>query len=398
MASADATTPDATGGPWAPLRLGAAGGARIWPPVVLAPMAGITNAPFRTLCQEQAESATTARPAGLYVSEMITTRALVERDAKTLRLIRFADTERPRSIQLYGVDPHIVGRAVAMIVDEDLADHIDLNFGCPVPKVTRKGGGSALPYKRNLLRDILRSAVKNARDVPVTIKMRKGIDDDHLTYLDAGRIAVDEGVTWVALHGRTAEQHYGGTADWSAIARLKEVVTDIPVLGNGDIWDAEDALRMMRETGCDGVVVGRGCLGRPWLFRDLVSAFEGSAERARPTLGEATAIMRRHAVLLAEWIGDEAHGVTDLRKHVAWYMKGFSVGGTIRRGLATASSLAELDEYFGQLDLDQPWPIGADGPRGRTAGGKRVILPEGWLDDPECALPPVDAELDHSGG
>jgi len=397
MAPSDATTPDATG-PWAPLGLGAAGGDRISPPVVLAPMAGITNAPFRTLCQEQAESATAARPAGLYVSEMITTRALVERDAKTLRLIRFADTERPRSIQLYGVDPDIVGRAVAMIVDEDLADHIDLNFGCPVPKVTRKGGGSALPYKRNLLRDILRSAVKNARGVPVTIKMRKGIDDDHLTYLDAGRIAVDEGVTWVALHGRTAEQHYGGTADWSAIARLKEVVTDIPVLGNGDIWDAEDALAMMRETGCDGVVVGRGCLGRPWLFRDLVSAFEGSAERARPTLGEVCAIMRRHAVLLSEWIGDETHGVTDLRKHVAWYMKGFSVGGTIRRGLATASSLAELDDWFGRLDLTQEWPIGAAGPRGRTAGGKRVILPDGWLDDPECALPPLDAELDHSGG
>jgi len=397
MAPADATTRDATG-PWAPLLLGAAGGDRISPPVVLAPMAGITNAPFRTLCQEQAESATAARPAGLYVSEMITTRALVERDAKTLRLIRFADTERPRSIQLYGVDPDIVGRAVAMIVDENLADHVDLNFGCPVPKVTRKGGGSALPYKRNLLRDILRSAVKNARGVPVTIKMRKGIDDDHLTYLDAGRIAVDEGVTWVALHGRTAEQHYGGTADWSAIARLKEVVTDIPVLGNGDIWDAEDALRMMRETGCDGVVVGRGCLGRPWLFRDLVSAFEGSAERARPTLGEVCAIMRRHAVLLSEWIGDETHGVTDLRKHVAWYMKGFSVGGTIRRGLATASSLAELDDWFGRLDLDQEWPIGAAGPRGRTAGGKRVILPDGWLDDPECALPPLDAELDHSGG
>lgn len=240
----------------------------VQPPVVLAPMAGITNAPFRTLCREFSGGK------GLFVSEMITTRALVERNAKTMQLIHFDKTETPRSIQLYGVDPVTVGKAVRMIVDEDLADHIDLNFGCPVPKVTRKGGGSALPFKRPLLRAILNEAVSNAGAVPVTIKMRKGINDDHLTYLDAGRIAVDEGVTAVALHGRTAAQHYGGTADWDAIARLKEHVPEIPVLGNGDIWCADDALRMMRETGCDGVVVGRGCLGRPWLFADLVSGFE----------------------------------------------------------------------------------------------------------------------------
>src|SRR5690242_3957677 len=239
----------------------------VTPPVVLAPMAGITNAPFRTLCREFSGGK------GLFVSEMITTRALVERNEKTMQLIHFDATETPRSIQLYGVDPVTVGKAVRMIVDEDLADHIDLNFGCPVPKVTRKGGGSALPYKRNLLRSILREAVGNAGDLPVTIKMRKGIDDDHLTFLDAGRIAVEEGVTAVALHGRTAAQHYGGTADWDAIARLKEHVPEIPVLGNGNIWSAADALRMMAATGCDGVVVGRGCLGRPWLFGDLVAAF-----------------------------------------------------------------------------------------------------------------------------
>ena len=248
----------------------------VQPPVVLAPMAGITNAPFRTLCREFSGGK------GLFVSEMITTRALVERNEKTMQLIHFDETETPRSIQLYGVDPVTVGKAVRMIVDEDLADHIDLNFGCPVPKVTRKGGGSALPYKRPLLRAILNEAVSNAGGLPVTIKMRKGIDDDHLTYLDAGRIAVEEGVTAVALHGRTAAQHYGGTADWDAIARLKEHVPEIPVLGNGDIWCADDALRMMRETGCDGVVVGRGCLGRPWLFGDLVAAFEGSGRPAAP--------------------------------------------------------------------------------------------------------------------
>ncbi|MBI0300672.1 tRNA dihydrouridine synthase DusB [Streptomyces sp. PRKS01-29] len=368
----------------------------VQPPVVLAPMAGITNAPFRTLCREFSGGR------GLFVSEMITTRALVERDAKTMRLIHFDGTEKPRSIQLYGVDPGTVGKAVQMIVDEDLADHIDLNFGCPVPKVTRKGGGSALPYKRHLLRSILREAVTAAGPLPVTMKMRKGIDDDHITYLDAGRIAVEEGVTAIALHGRTAAQHYGGTADWESIARLKEAVPEIPVLGNGDIWSADDAVRMMRETGCDGVVVGRGCLGRPWLFGDLVAAFEpggGAPVYARPTLKEVAAVMRRHAELLAEWLEDEERGVIDFRKHVAWYTKGFSVGSEMRKRLAITSSLAELDALLAELDLDQEWPPGADGPRGRTSGRNRVVLPDGWLDDPyDRAGVGADAEQDTSGG
>ncbi|MFF5821135.1 tRNA dihydrouridine synthase DusB [[Kitasatospora] papulosa] len=365
----------------------------VQPPVVLAPMAGITNAPFRTLCREFSGGK------GLFVSEMITTRALVERNEKTMQLIHFDASETPRSIQLYGVDPVTVGKAVRMIVDEDLADHIDLNFGCPVPKVTRKGGGSALPYKRPLLRAILREAVAQAGDLPVTIKMRKGIDDDHTTYLDAGRIAVEEGVTAVALHGRTTAQHYGGTADWDAIARLKEHVPEIPVLGNGDIWSADDALRMMRETGCDGVVVGRGCLGRPWLFGDLVSAFEGTGTRQAPVLRQVADVMLRHATLLGEWIGDESRGVIDFRKHVAWYLKGFAVGSDMRRKLAVTSSLEELGTQLQELDLDQPWPDGADGPRGRTSGNNRVALPDGWLKDPyDCAGVSADAELDTSGG
>ncbi|MFJ8475873.1 tRNA dihydrouridine synthase DusB [Kitasatospora sp. NPDC094011] len=367
---------------------------RVWPPVVLAPMAGITNAPFRTLCREQSGGK------GLYVSEMITTRALVERNAKTMQLIRFDPSEKPRSIQLYGVDPVTVGKAARMISDEGLADHIDLNFGCPVPKVTRKGGGSALPYKRNLLREILREAVANAGDLPVTMKMRKGIDDDHLTYLDAGRIGAEEGVAAIALHGRTAAQHYGGTADWSAIARLREAVpAHVPVLGNGDIWSADDALRMMRGTGCDGVVVGRGCLGRPWLFKDLVSIFEGDVDYARPDFGYVARAMVRHAQLLGEWLGDEARGVIDFRKHVAWYTKGFSVGSELRVRLANSSSLAELAGTLALVEQTQTWPIGADGPRGRTSGNGRVVLPEGWLDDPyDCARPGEDAESDTSGG
>ncbi|MGH4028142.1 tRNA dihydrouridine synthase DusB [Actinomycetota bacterium Odt1-20B] len=384
---------------------------QVQPPVVLAPMAGITNAPFRTLCREFSGGK------GLFVSEMITTRALVERNEKTMQLIHFDATEKPRSIQLYGVDPATVGKAVRMIAEEDLADHIDLNFGCPVPKVTRKGGGSALPYKRHLLRAILREAVSGAGDLPVTMKMRKGIDDDHITYLDAGRIAVEEGVTAIALHGRTAAQHYGGTADWDAIARLKEHVPEIPVLGNGDIWCADDALRMMRSTGCDGVVVGRGCLGRPWLFGDLVAAFEGTGAPKSPSLREVSRVMLRHATLLDEWIErggtarrasveggggrreGESRGVIDFRKHVAWYLKGFAVGSEMRKRLAVTSSLAELEDGLGELDLDQPWPTGADGPRGRTSGNNRVVLPDGWLKDPyDCAGISAEAELDTSGG
>ncbi|GGL25819.1 MULTISPECIES: tRNA dihydrouridine synthase DusB [Streptomyces] len=406
MSTLTTSTPHPTA---APLRIGPH---TVAPPVVLAPMAGITNAPFRTLCREFSGGK------GLFVSEMITTRALVERNEKTMQLIHFDATETPRSIQLYGVDPVTVGKAVRMIAEEGLADHIDLNFGCPVPKVTRKGGGSALPYKRHLLRAIVREAVTGAGDLPVTMKMRKGLDDDHLTYLDAGRIAVEEGVTAIALHGRTTAQHYGGTADWDAIARLKEHVPEIPVLGNGDIWSAEDALRMVRETGCDGVVVGRGCLGRPWLFADLVAAFEGRTDSfVRPTLREVADVMVRHATLLGEWIGNggtarratveggggrregEARGVIDFRKHVAWYLKGFAVGSEMRKRLAVTSSLEALRAGLDELDLDQPWPAGADGPRGRTSGNNRVVLPDGWLKDPyDCAGVGEDAELDTSGG
>jgi nifR3 family TIM-barrel protein len=360
------------------------------PPVVLAPMAGITNQPFRTLCREYG--------GGLYVSEMITTRALVERDPETMRLIEFGPHESPRSLQLYGVDPAVVREAVTMIVAEDRADHIDLNFGCPVPKVTRKGGGAALPWKRDLLRSVLRAAVGAAGDLPVTMKMRKGIDDDHLTYLDAGRIAEDEGVAAVALHGRTAAQAYSGQADWEAVARLKETVTSVPVLGNGDVWEAADALRMMRETGCDGVVVGRGCLGRPWLFRALDRAFAGLPDEAGPALGEVADVMRRHAGLMAAWLGEDK-GAREFRKHVSWYLKGFAVGGETRNRLALVSSLRELDQLLATLDPGQPFPAVAVGaPRGRAGSPRRVVLPEGWLAERSGGVLDADAELAVSGG
>jgi nifR3 family TIM-barrel protein len=366
-------------------------------PVVLAPMAGITNTAFRRLCREFG--------AGLYVSEMITSRALVERTPESMRLIRHHESETLRSIQLYGVDPKTVAEAVTMLVAEDRADHIDLNFGCPVPKVTRKGGGAALPWKRDLFRQIVEGAVKAAGDVPLTVKMRKGIDSDHLTYIEAAKAAQGAGVASIALHARTAAEFYSGQADWSAIAALKEAITDTPVLGNGDIWSAEDALRMVDQTGCDGVVVGRGCLGRPWLFGDLASAFRtGSADAvAQPSLGQVAATFRRHAELLVEFFDSEERGCRDIRKHVAWYFKGYPVGGELRASLATVDTLAHLDDLLGTLDWDQPYPgEGAEGPRGRAGTPKRPALPEGGLASRELAgddrTTLNDAELDTSGG
>jgi nifR3 family TIM-barrel protein len=354
-------------------------------------MAGITNVAYRRLCREYG--------AGLYVCEMVTSRALVERNAETVRMARFHPSEHPRSLQLYGVDPHVVGEAVRMIVAEDLADHVDLNFGCPVPKVTKKGGGSALPYKRQLFRSIVRAAVTNAGALPITVKLRKGIDDDNLTYLDAGRTAQQEGVTWVALHGRTAAQMYGGIADRAAMARLKESL-DIPVLGNGDIWTAQDALDLMSETGCDGVVVGRGCLGRPWLFRDLAEVFAGRPVPPSPSLGEVATVMRRHAELLVDTFdGDEDRACRDFRKHVSWYTKGFRVGGETRAALGMVGDLAELDLLLARLDPAESYPTEVAAlPRGRSTGTRRVALPDGWLTDPDEDVVPWEAELAHSGG
>ena len=368
----------------------------VWPPVVLAPMAGVTNAPFRTLCREHG--------AGLYVSEMITARGLVDGHLKTSRLSHFAPTESPRSIQLYGTEPESLGRAVRMLVEEDRVDHIDLNFGCPMPKVTRKGGGAAIPLKPRLFAAIVGSAVEAAGNVPVTVKFRLGTDAGHLTFLDTGRIAEGLGAASVALHARTAEQLYSGEADWSCVADLKAAVTSIPVFGNGDVWEAWDALRLLRSTGCDGVVVGRGCLGRPWLFGHLAAVFGptpasgGSEPRNPPCLAEVADTMRRHARLLVDWAGP--HGIRDFRKHTAWYLKGYATGPAIRRDLQTIDSLDDLDRHL--EDLDPHLTLDPDSlriPRSHRNGPRRVALPEGWLDDPDDATPPpAEAEALVSGG
>ena len=376
---------------------------RIEVPVVLAPMAGITNTAYRRLCQEYG--------GGLYVSEMVTSRALVERTEESMRLIGHHESEKIRSVQLYGVDPKTIGDAVTMLVAEDRADHIDLNFGCPVPKVTRKGGGAALPWKSDLFASIVQSAVRAAGEIPVTVKMRKGIDQDHLTFLDSGKAARDAGVAAVALHGRTASDYYSGEADWNAIAELRQSLPDVQVLGNGDIWSAADAIRMMKQTGVDGVVVGRGCLGRPWLFADLEKAMvrylagdeNPSVDIVMPSLGEVADSFYRHAELLVEFFEDEGRACRDIRKHVAWYFKGYPVGGEFRAELSQVESLSHMTEILSQLDRDIPYPgEAAEGPRGRLGSSKACSLPENWLGSRslnfENAKELLEAELSVSGG
>jgi len=376
--------PPARPGEFAPLPIGSL---RVWPPVVLAPMAGVTNYPFRKICQRFG--------AGLYVSEMITARPLVEGRGKTLKLADFGPDESPRSLQLYGVDPYYVGEAVKRLVDEGRVDHIDMNFGCPVRKVTRKGGGAAIPVKPRLLANIVRAAVTNAGKVPVTIKFRLGIDEDLLTFRAAGRVGQEEGCAAVSLHSRTAAQLYDGEARWAHIAELKQALC-IPVLGNGDIWEAGDALRMMRTTGCDGVVVGRGCLGRPWLFRDLADVFDGRDPADPPSLGTVAEVMLEHATLLARWFG-EGPALRAFRRHATWYTKGFRHSAKLRMDVMQVSSLDDLRAIVAALDPGQPFPPSAMRvPRGKSAGTQEVSLPSGYLDDLEDITPP--AEESHVDG
>jgi nifR3 family TIM-barrel protein len=379
--------PPAAPGEFQPLPLGPL---RVWPPVVLAPMAGVTNAPFRSLCRRFG--------AGLYVSEMITAKALVLGNEKTLRLAGFAPDESPRSLQLYGIDPASLGEATRRLVDEGRVDHVDLNFGCPVKKVTAKGGGAAIPLKPRLLARLVRAVVGNAGAVPVTMKFRKGVDEARLTYRDAGRVGEEEGCVAVGLHARTAAQLYDGEADWDAIADLKAGLR-IPVLGNGDIWEGEDALRMMRATGCDGVIVGRGCLGRPWLFRDLADLFDGRAPRNPPCLGEVVAILLEHARLLCDWAG-ETRAILMMRKFATWYTKAFPHGAALRQRLTRVTTLEELAGAVEGIDGTEPFPpAGMRAKRGKRSGTQRVSLPPGYADAPEDdAIPVAEAEDAISGG
>lgn len=373
-------------GEFLPVRIG---GIEVWPPVVLAPMAGVTNYPFRDVCRRFG--------AGLYVSEMINARPLVDGRDRTLKLADFGPGEAPRSLQLYGTDPYYVGEAVKRLVDEGRIDHLDMNFGCPVPKVTRKGGGAAILLKSNLFRNIVRAAVNHAQSVPVTIKFRLGINENHLTYLIAGRVAEEEGCAAVGLHARTAAQLYHGHAEWDAISELKRAIR-IPVFGNGDIWEAEDALRMIRQTGCDGVIVGRGCLGRPWLFRDLADVFNGRAPANPPTFSEVLDIMFDHAQRLADWFGEQL-AMKSFRRHASWYTKGFRMSSELRSNLMRIKTVAGLVELFADVDRSQPFPPSAMRVvRGKSSGVQKVALPHGYLDNPEDATPWAGSDEDPGDG
>lgn len=376
------------------------GGIDLSSPVILAPMAGVTNMPFRVLCRE-IEEELTGTSSGLYVCEMITARAMVARNKKTLHMTTFADVETPRSMQLYTVDPKFTYEAVRMIVEENIADHVDMNFGCPVPKVTRKGGGCAIPYKRRLYGNIVDAAVRAAEGsgIPITVKFRIGIDDEHHTHLDAGRIAAEVGAAAVALHARTGAERYSGTAHWDEIGRLVEHMdgTGVPVIGNGDIFAADDAAKMMEQTGCHGVEVGRGCLGRPWLFAQLGAQLRGEEIPLEPTLGQVASIIYRHAELLAAHDGEE-HACRDIRKHTGWYLRGFPVGGEFRKSLAQVSSLAELKERLVPIADSEEKAQHADDARGRQGSAGKIALPEGWLDDPQDDTVPEGAEIENNGG
>jgi nifR3 family TIM-barrel protein len=371
--------PTARPGEFAPLRLGPL---TAWPPVVLAPMAGVTNYPFRTICRRFG--------AGIYVSEMINARGFLEGNQRTLLLASSRPDEVPRSVQIYGHDPAEVGAMACALADDGVA-HLDMNFGCPVPKVTRHGGGAAIPVKPNLLARLVRAAVKGAGRVPVTVKVRKGIDDGLLTYLDAGRVAEAEGAVAIGLHARTAAQLYSGAADWDAVAALKQAVR-IPVLGNGDIWESWDALRLMRKTGCDGVIVGRGCLRRPWLFRELAEVFDGTEPGPQPALGEIIALMRRHAELLVEFFG-EMNGMRQMRKWCAWYTTGFQRSAAARADLMRITTIAGMMAILARLDPHEEFPLKTvRHNRVKDNRTQRVTLPRGHLESRDDDTPPPEPD------
>jgi nifR3 family TIM-barrel protein len=363
-------------------------------PVVLAPMAGVTNIPFRAQCR-------TFGPGLIYVSEMVMATALVHGNEKTQKMVAFGEDEDFRSLQIYGSDPEFVARAVRQLCEQDIADHIDMNFGCPAHKVTRKGGGAAVPVKRNLTRAIMRAAVKAAEPygVPITCKFRIGINDDIITFLDTGKAAEEEGIAMIALHARTAEQHYAGSAHWDRIAELKQAVTSIPVLGNGDIWEATDAIKMIEHTDCDGVVIGRGCLGKPWLFRDLVDVFSGRDVAPTPTLGFVLDVMDDHAQGLMRIMGPD-FGIRNFRKHCGWYLTGYPVGSEVRRSFSSVSSLDQLREISSRLDRAMTVVEGGQRlARGHTNGPIKVVLPDGYLDTrDDMTIPDDGREMALSGG
>lgn len=306
-------------------------------PLVLAPMAGITDLPFRLLCREQG--------AGLLCMEMVSAKAIYYRNKNTEKLLETDPREHPVSLQLFGSDPDILAEMAAQI-EERPFDILDFNMGCPVPKVVNNGEGSALMKDPVLAGEILRKMVK-AVHKPVTVKIRKGFDEDHVNAVEIAKIAEDCGVAAIAVHGRTRQQYYSGKADWDIIRQVKEAVS-IPVIGNGDLHTAEDVLRMKEQTGCDGFMIGRGAQGNPWIFAQILHKLETGEDLSKPSIEEVTRMVLRHARMQLEVKG-EYIGIREIRKHAAWYTAGYKNSSKLRGQINEVESYEQLEDLFGKL-------------------------------------------------
>lgn len=343
----------------------------IWPPVVLAPMAGVTDYPFRKLCLDNG--------VGLAISEMVTAHCLLANNRRTQKIATFYDDGYYRSIQLYGSNPTLLGKAVAYLSKNQLVDHIDLNFGCPMKKITAKGQGAALPYQVNLYARIIRAAVEQANGIPITVKIRMGIDEAHLYYLEAGRIAQEEGVSAVTLHARTAQQLYSGQANWEAIAKLKQALAHIPVLGNGDLYSYQDIVSMHELTQCDGFMIGRGCLGKPWLFSDIKSLLQGDCVPSTIEATRITEYLIKHLSMQIRFVG-EAHALKSFRKQIKWYVLDLENGEDIFNCFLSATNFNGFISGMQQLTTEQTLQKSLlSSFKGKQKAKNKVSLPNGFL-------------------
>lgn len=303
--------------------------------LILAPMAGVTDLPFRLLAKEQG--------AGLICMEMVSAKALQYNNKNTYQLLEVDERERPVSLQLFGSDPDCISEMAKKIEDKPF-DILDINMGCPVPKVVNNGDGSALMKNPKLAGEILRKTVKAIKK-PVTVKIRKGFDEEHINAVEMAKIAEDAGVAAIAVHGRTREQYYSGKADWDIIAQVKDAVS-IPVIGNGDILDAKDVIAMKEQTGCDGFMIGRGAQGNPWIFHQILHYFETGELIGKPPMEEMIETMLRHARMQIDFKGEELYGIREFRKHAAWYTAGYKNSAKLRGMINEVTTYSELEELF----------------------------------------------------
>ena len=302
--------------------------------LILAPMAGVTDLPFRLLCKEQG--------AGLLCMEMVSAKAILYKNKNTEELMAIDERELPVSLQLFGSDPDIVSQ-IAHQIEERPFDILDINMGCPVPKIVNNGEGSALMKNPKLAGEIIEKTVK-AISKPVTVKIRKGFDENHINAVEMARIAEASGAAAIAVHGRTREQFYSGKADWDIIRQVKEAVS-IPVIGNGDLLTAEDVVAMYEQTGCDGFMVGRGAQGNPWIFRQILHTFETGEELPKPTFAEVRDMMLRHAQMMIEFKG-EYTGIREIRKHGAWYTAGYPNSAKLRVMINEVETYEQLENLL----------------------------------------------------